>query len=130
LQWVRITSPSRIWLAPNPAIRSTACCEDRTNWSARPITAARASSVSVVPSSPAMTMCTAFGSETAVGRVATRVAAAVSISCRNAAYDGLLSVPAWSRSASAAARAIRPAPRISIFFIFSAVSDTIIAISD
>jgi len=100
------------------------------NPSALPIIPALASSISAVWSRPFITIWMALGSDTAVGRVAARVAAACPISCLNTSYEGGVRARAWSRRASAAARAILAAPRISILFIFSAVSGTIIAISD
>jgi len=126
LQWVMIVSPSRMWREPNAAIRSTACCEDVTNSSARVTIPAFASSTVEAFLMPAITMWTAFGSETAVGRVARSVSAACVISILNDSVVAAREDRAPSRSASAAARAIRPAPRISMRFILSAVSDTII----
>src|SRR5690606_19854681 len=71
-----------------------------------------------------ITRWTAFGRETAVGLVAMRISAAVVISFRYSERSVDVTISECALSAATAARAILPAPRISIFFIFSAVSLT------
>jgi len=71
-----------------------------------------------------ITRWTAFGRETAVGLVAMRRSAAVTISFRYSERSLEGAISECALSAATAARAILPAPRISIFFIFSAVSLT------
>ena len=77
-----------------------------------------------------MTIWTAFGSETAVGRVATSSSAACSISAVNAGQvcylEGERMVP--ERFGSCPGNPARP--RISMLFIFSAVSGTDISFID
>ncbi len=122
LQWVRIVSPSRIWRAPNFAILSTASREELMNSSAFRRIAVLAPATVSSPAIASITICTALGRDTAVGRVLTSDSAADSISSRKPLISGVFKVSAWPARASTAARAIRPAPLISMLFIFSRVS--------
>ncbi len=90
LQWVMRTSPSEMWRAPISAIRSIACSECSMNSAARARTAARPSSTDPNESSARITLFTAFGSETAVGRVAMRIPAAFCISLLNVSGSDML----------------------------------------